>query len=84
MSRSKKKNELMIDNNSSLMIEKLGNNIKKTIINKSIVYEKWSMAERKKRKNKLLATHLLYAWLYDIHFFIRIIELCNSSSHFKL
>jgi hypothetical protein len=40
MSRSKKKNELMIDNNSSLMIEKLGNNIKKTIINKSIVYEK--------------------------------------------
>ena len=48
MSRSKKKNELMIDNNSSLMIEKLGNNIKKTIINKSIVYEKWSMGERKK------------------------------------
>ena len=39
-SKGKKKNELMIDNNSSLMIEKLGNNIKKTIINKNIVYEK--------------------------------------------
>lgn len=34
-SKNKKKNELMIDNNSSLMIEKLGNNIKKTIISKS-------------------------------------------------
>lgn len=56
MSRSKKKNELMIENNSSLMIEKLGNNIKKTIINKSIVYQKWSMRESKKRR-KLLATH---------------------------
>ena len=55
MSRSKKKNELMIENNSSLMIEKLGNNIKKTIINRSIVYEKWSMGESKNR-TKLLAT----------------------------
>lgn len=34
-SKNKKKNELMIENNSALMIEKLGNNIKKTIINKS-------------------------------------------------
>jgi hypothetical protein len=38
--KSKKKNELMVENNLSLMIEKLGNNIKKCIINKSIVYEK--------------------------------------------
>lgn len=39
-SKAKKKNELMIENNSSLMIEKLGNNIRKTIISKPIVFQK--------------------------------------------
>lgn len=40
LGNKKRKNELMIENNSSLMMEKLGNSIKKTIISKPIVFEK--------------------------------------------
>lgn len=43
----KRKNELMIENNSSLMMEKLGNSIKKTIISKPIVFEKWQYSSSK-------------------------------------